>query len=948
MQLQNLCSLRLNVEEDLLEELGRLPQDLANTYAQIFEHVRRLGPQSRVIAESSLKWLLCQARELSEAEFLAAVHMGSERGSVNLTKETILFICGNLVMFDHELKVFRFAHLSVREYLETLPNFTLDAGHALGAEISLMVCLHKYTELATKYAYIFRPYALLFWRYHCQGARKSGLSGHLHHLLEDFLNIGSEKHLCYAKWVRSMHRLRQRDAHKGVTWKADSEDEPSDDTDDSSDFGPLKERRPAIGVWNSGNGLLETSHENFIILSSVLSDPDHPYDPTFAACSLDLPEIVEQNLLSMLSSPAKEAGDLALGNIEVFGRQNLRKQTYLHVACLCGSSKLLRLLLRYRFPVGSKDIVGSTALHYAVNSRKLVSLHPLRWIKDVPDAHDQAYTAERVAMIGLLLEKGSNIDAVDSSEKTALHRASSANLVTEAQALLEHGASVDQGTYKGQTPLHLAAKAGNTVVVQLLLHFNAAIEARDRDGKTPLLLVAELGNTAVVELLLHFKADIEARDQSGMTPLFLAAKYGHTAVVRLLLQFGADTESRNSDKTPLLLVAELGNTTLVQLLLQCRADIEAKDQFGMTPLHLAVDLGCIALVQVLLRSRADIEARDQWGMTSLLLAAESGHTTVAQVLLQSKADIEARDRWDMTPLHRAAESGHTTTVQLLLQSKADMEVKDQWRMTPIFKAVAKRQVDTVRLFWQLGADINAKDVLGETLLAQSLRIRDEPMAQMLIEVGASMKECDRYGNTALHYAAESRLGASISRLLEIGAPINETNDYGSTPLHVAIISEIADAMYRVSDIVHLLLDAGADVEMGDVGGRTPLHLAAQKVDEAGIEILLIRGANTKAEDSKGLLPLDYAAASGSLEVFSFLFKRWADVMAESSKDAVESWLRLATKTASGVGDDLPRSWRSLRFEDLIDLTSDCEVQGYRGPKSFKSWFEGWPGRKKSQ
>ena len=181
MQLQNLCSLRLNVEEDLVNELGKLPEGLADTYTQIFEHVKRLAHQSRVIAERSLKWLLCQARELSEAEFLAAVSIGTELDSVNLIKEKVLFICGNLVIFDHELKVFRFAHLSVREYLEVQSNFTLDTAHAFGAEISLLVCLRKYTDFTAQYARKFRRYAFLYWLYHCREARKSGLSSLLHH-----------------------------------------------------------------------------------------------------------------------------------------------------------------------------------------------------------------------------------------------------------------------------------------------------------------------------------------------------------------------------------------------------------------------------------------------------------------------------------------------------------------------------------------------------------------------------------------------------------------------------------------------------------------------------------------------------------------------------------------------------------------------------------------------
>ena len=193
--------------------------------------------------------------------------------------------------------------------------------------------------------------------------------------------------------------------------------------------------------------------------------------------------------------------------------------------------------------------------------------------------------------------------------------------------------------------------------------------------------------------------------------------------------------------------------------------------------------------------------------------------------------------------------------------------------------------------------------------------------------------------------------------LQLGANINETNVYRSPPLHVVIKQrfesppEVADDMYRVSRILQLLVDAGAHVEMSDDEGRTPIHLAAQMADEASIRVLLDSGANGKAEDSEGLLPLDHAAESHSLEVFSLLFKRWADVMAESSEDAVESWLQLAPKKARGASVELLRDWRRLSLEDLIELTSDCEVKENwtkRGPERFSSWFRARQIRRKSQ
>ena len=99
-------------------------------------------------------------------------------------------------------------------------------------------------------------------------------------------------------------------------------------------------------------------------------------------------------------------------------------------------------MLQYPVPIHAKDILSRTALHYAIHPRGLVSFQPAGWTETVRNAHDPANAAERIAMIGLLIEKGAMTDAVDYIGETALHRASHANFCTHARFLLEHGAFV--------------------------------------------------------------------------------------------------------------------------------------------------------------------------------------------------------------------------------------------------------------------------------------------------------------------------------------------------------------------------------------------------------------------------------------------------------------------------------------------------------------------------
>ena len=262
-----------------------------------------------------------------------------------------------------------------------------------------------------------------------------------------------------------MRRLRRA----SEAYKSGSDDEPTEESEDESSEQSEDESIDGMydAAWHASINIRRSFYRSQTksdqsILDSILDDRGYPYDPTSAACFLDLPEIVEQNLLA-------KSGDIVSDDIKVFEWRNLYGETYLHMACQRGSSKLLRLLLQYPIPVRAKDLQRRAPLHYAIYPYDSLSFKLARWTETVRDAHDPAIAAERLAMIGLLIDKASIIDAVDASRETALHRAWNANLCPEAQFLLEHGAFVDARAHKGPTALHQAAMTGNTSVARLLL-----------------------------------------------------------------------------------------------------------------------------------------------------------------------------------------------------------------------------------------------------------------------------------------------------------------------------------------------------------------------------------------------------------------------------------------------------------------------------------------------
>jgi hypothetical protein len=97
--------------------------------------------EERTIAifKNVLSWLLCAQEPLHSKMFLAAISIIPNAGfEETVSRELILDLCANLVVFDKGLDTFRFAHLSVREFLEKMPEYIDTAVHSLAAEICLL------------------------------------------------------------------------------------------------------------------------------------------------------------------------------------------------------------------------------------------------------------------------------------------------------------------------------------------------------------------------------------------------------------------------------------------------------------------------------------------------------------------------------------------------------------------------------------------------------------------------------------------------------------------------------------------------------------------------------------------------------------------------------------------------------------------------------------------
>ncbi|KAF7912633.1 uncharacterized protein EAF01_001654 [Botrytis porri] len=118
LQIQQLCK-QVRVKGDIDSVLRKLPKSLEESYHLVYQDIMSMKEPSQKAAIRTLQVLLSTRRKLSQDEMLAAVTVDIDKNEVLVsTVNELIDVCCNLIIFDEEEEILRFAHLSVREFLE--------------------------------------------------------------------------------------------------------------------------------------------------------------------------------------------------------------------------------------------------------------------------------------------------------------------------------------------------------------------------------------------------------------------------------------------------------------------------------------------------------------------------------------------------------------------------------------------------------------------------------------------------------------------------------------------------------------------------------------------------------------------------------------------------------------------------------------------------------------
>jgi len=568
---------------DVRRSLKVLPDTLTEVYGEIYKHIVAQKGSAPRLALNAFRWIQCSYEPIRTQTLLDAItaeigQSGEFSHEDTIKVNDLLRVCHNLIILDNGLNVFRFAHLSVDEYLETqLPRAD---SHGTIAKVCLsLLCAQGAsddydTALETMEArYCDRHlllYSAVFWPWHF--AR-----------FED-VNTCPILTVIWDTFASETNHQRWLDYHR---------------------------RCVAISIF---------TEDIFWRRSSALHNE-----------SDDLLSTVCVFGLGCRFTPVFESQDVG----------KLRLGQLLHLSCRFGDLDIARLLVDRGADVSSAGKNGWTPLHTASRrGYEAIAQLLFDWGANFSAADKDGRTPLHIAsergheaVAQLLVDWGADVSSADEYWWTPLHIASDRGHEAVARLLLDRGADVMAAGKDGQTPLYFASESGHEEVARLLVDRGAGVSSADKNGRTPLHVACREGYGAIAQLLVDRGANVSAANKIGWTPLHVACREGYGAIARLLADRGANVMAADKNgRTPLHLTCLGGYEAIARLLIDWGADVSAANNDGRTPLHIASERGHEAVVRLLVDRGADVSSTDEDGRTPLDLASMSGHQTAVRLL----------------------------------------------------------------------------------------------------------------------------------------------------------------------------------------------------------------------------------------------------------------------------------------------------------------------------
>ena len=332
------------------------------------------------------------------------------------------------------------------------------------------------------------------------------------------------------------------------------------------------------------------------------------------------------------------------------------------------------------------------------------------------------------------------------------------------------------------------------------------------------------------QALIRDGADVNAKDPGEQSAFLIAASEGFLDLLELSLDSGADVASLDSyGGTALIRAAERGHADIVGRLLQTKINVDHVNRLGWTALHEAIWLGkdttsYLDTVRLLVAGGADLKiAARTDGRTPLVMAQQRGFGTIETTI---RSALDSPTVGGSSALLAEASAGNADKVALAIRNGTDLEPRDNRGRTPLLLAVSNDRLAVARLLVPLGADPDAQDEQHDSPWLVTGVTGSVAMAKVLLKADPDLTLPNRFGGISIIPAAERGHVDYVRLMTTTATDVNHVNNLGWTALLEAVI--LGDGSQRYAQIVRILLDAGADPDLADREGVTPLEHAKRR------------------------------------------------------------------------------------------------------------------------